>query len=112
MRSSASCSKTCSAPNSTRSEPSARRSRCAAAAPGSVRATALFGPGRWRVLAKTVRRLLPADTDGGILNGNLTVITAAVGRDSFNDGNYNPGPFLASDVVRRTLLGGGRRRRA
>ena len=57
---------------------------------------ALRAPAAIGALAKTVRRLLPTDGDGGILNGNLTAIVDAVGRGSFEDGNYDLGPFLAS----------------
>ena len=58
--------------------------------------TALRGPAAIGALAKTVRRLLPTDVDGGILNGSLTAIADAVGRVSFDDGNYDLSTFLAS----------------
>jgi hypothetical protein len=57
---------------------------------------ALRGPAAIGVLTKTVRRLLPTDVDGGILNGKLTAIVGAVGRGSFDDGNYDLSTFLAS----------------
>ena len=57
---------------------------------------ALRGPAAMGALVKTVRRLLPTDVDGGILNGNLTAIANAVGHGSFDGDNYDLGPFLAS----------------
>jgi len=56
----------------------------------------LLGPAAMGALVKTVRRLLPTDMDGGILNGNLTAIVDAVGRGSFDDGKYDLGTFIAS----------------
>ena len=83
-------------PNSTRRAQTARRSRVRNGGVGLCLREALHGPAAIGALAKTVRRPLPNDVDGGILNGNLTAIVDAVGRGSFDDGHYDLSRFLAS----------------
>jgi len=65
---------------------------------------ALSGPAAMGALVKTVRRLLPTDVDDGILNGNLTAVADAIGRGSFDEGNYDLGPFIASGSRHATYL--------